>query len=268
MQIDSSLPLAGKWALVTGGSKGIGRATAESLARSGANVIINFVTSEAEALEVGKAVQEIGREALVIRADVSQPDDIKSMFEMIEENCGTLDILISNAAGGGFRNVLDASPVHFDTAMHTNARSLILLTQSARPLMVTSQNESTSGPKSMKKIVAITSHGSFRALPAYGIIGASKAAIESLIRHLALEMGPLGVNCNCVLAGLVRTNSTEHVPGAEEMFKHMDSKLLLPKGTTLLAKHVAQAVTFLALPTSDLIQGATLVIDGGASLPV
>jgi len=252
--------LVGKKALITGGSRGIGRETALALAQAGCDVAINFITQEAAANQTALEIQRLGREAMVVKADMSEPEDIAAMVEAVGENWGRLDILISNAASGGFRNIIDAKPSHFDSAMHTNVRSLMLLVQAALPMLEKSEDQA--------KVIALSSHGSHRALPAYGLIGASKAAIESLIRHFAYELGPRGINFNVVLAGLVRTDSTAHVPNADAMFAAMDEKLTMPESRTLTTKDVANVVRFLASPESDLIQGQTIIVDGGASLGV
>jgi len=253
-------PLTGKRALVTGASRGIGRATALTLASAGCDVIVNYVTSEAAAKETARAITAMGREAMVVRADMSEPEDIAQLIELVSDHVESLDILVSNAASGGFRNLVDAKISHFDAAMHTNVRSLMLLVQAALPLMKKAVGT--------KKVVALSSHGSYRSLPAYGLIGASKAAIESMIRHFAMELGSQGFNFNCVLAGLVPTDSTSLIPGAEKMFELMNEKLFIAKPRTLTPEDVANAVKFLCLPESDLIQGHTLIIDGGAALGV
>jgi len=252
--------LAGKRALITGASRGIGRATAIALARAGCDVIVNYVTSEAAAKETADAIKDLGRQAIVVRADMSEPEDVLQMMELVGKHVESLEILVSNAASGGFRNLIDAKVVHFDAAMHTNVRSLMLLVQAALPLMKKSTGT--------KKVVALSSHGSYRSLPAYGLIGASKAAIESMIRHFAMELGSQGFNFNIVLAGLVPTDSTSLVPEADKMFELMNEKLFIQRPRTLTPEDVANAVKFLCLPESDLIQGHTLIIDGGAALGV
>lgn len=251
------IDLSGRIALVTGGSRGIGRATALRLAEAGADVVINYVTSQAAAKEVADQVIGFGGRAATVKADVSEPEDISSMIEFVGQQFGQLDILVSNAASGGFRNLVDASPKHFEATMNTNVRSLMLLSQAALPLM---RHE---GPR--KKIVALSSHGSHRALPAYGLIGASKAALESLVRHLALELGNQGVNVNVLLAGLVETDSTRGFPGAEQAFATVAARRLVGP-LTLTPAAVADAVLFLVSPLSDLVQGQTLVVDGGEAL--
>lgn len=250
----------GRRALVTGASRGIGRATALALANDGCDVAINFITREEGAQETAKQIQDLGRRAIVIKADMREPEDIESMVGAIGDAWGGLDVIVSNAASGGFRELVDAKPVHFDSAMHTNVRALMLLVQAGLPWLAKSFGQA--------KVIALSSHGSHRALPAYSLIGASKAAIESLIRHMALELGPKGINFNVVLAGLVRTDSTSHVPDAETMFASMDKRLLVAKDRTLLPEDVAEVVRFLASSSSDLIQGQTIIVDGGACLTV
>ncbi|HBE70306.1 MAG TPA: 1-cyclohexenylcarbonyl CoA reductase [Planctomycetaceae bacterium] len=256
------IDLSGRLALVTGGARGIGKATAIRLAESGADVIVNYVSSQEAAEEVANTVSKIGRQAATVKADVSEPEDIASMFDFIGERFGKLDILVSNAASGGFRSLMDASPTNFASAMNTNVRATMLLAQAARPLM---QNTSPGNTGYNRKIVAMSSHGSHRALPAYGLIGASKAALESLVRHLALEIGPDGINVNTLLAGLVETDSTSRFPGAEQAFEVVRGRRVTG-GNELTTNAVADAILFLCSPLSDLVQGQTLVVDGGEAL--
>ncbi len=251
------IDLTSQVALVTGGSRGIGRATALRLAEAGADVIVNYVTSQSAAKEVAEQIAAMGRRAATIKADVSEPEDITSMLEFVRESFGKLDILVSNAASGGFRSLMAATPRHFEATMKTNVQALMLLTQAALPLM---QGE---GPR--RKIIALSSHGSHRALPAYGLIGASKAALESMVRHLALELGNQGINVNVVLAGLVASDSTRNFPESQKIFEAIAARRLV-SGRELLAEDVANAVLYLASPLSDLVQGQVLTIDGGEAL--
>lgn len=245
-------------ALISGGSRGIGAATAKRLAQSGCHVAINYLTNEASAREVAEACRGYGVKTWLVKADMAEEDDIADMIDFVGEQAGRIDIVISNAASGGYRNLVKATPKNFDTAMHTNARALVILAQHAERWMV--------GRSRRGKIVAISSHGSHRALPAYGLIGASKAALESLVRQLAYELGPKGVNVNCVLAGLVATDATRHVETFDTLFAENQAKMLLPGSEVLSAEHVAETIHFLSSPAADLIQGHTLVIDGGVSL--
>jgi len=251
------IDLTGRVALVTGASRGIGRAAAVRLAEAGADVIVNYVTSTSAAKEVAQQAAAMGVRAATIKADVSEPADIISMFEFIAREFGQLDILVSNAASGGFRSLLEATPKHFEATMNTNVRALLLLAQAAVPLM------QHAGPR--KKIIALSSHGSHRALPAYGLIGASKAALESLVRHLALELGNQQINVNTLLAGLVETDSTRGLPGSQQAFEVVAARRAV-NGLALSPNAVADCILYLASPLSDLVQGQTLVVDGGESL--
>lgn len=251
------IDLSGRLALITGASRGIGRATALKLADAGCDVIVNYVTSQSAAKELAEQVSAKGRRCATVKADMSEPEDISSMMDFVKNEFGQLDILVSNAASGGFRELMAATPRHFEAAMNTNVRALLLLAQAAAPLMQHGEHR--------KKIVALSSHGSHRALPAYGLIGASKAALESLSRHLALELGDKGINVNVLLAGLVETDSTRGFPGADQAFDEVDRRRRVNE-RKLTPDDVADSILYLVSPLSDLVQGATLVVDGGESL--
>lgn len=251
------IDLHGQVALVTGSSRGIGRACALRLAEAGADVIVNYVTSQTAAEQVADEISQRGRRVAVVKADVSAQEDIASMMEFIGSRFERLDILVSNAASGGFRNLMDASPRNFEAAMNTNVRALLGLVQAAQPLM-------GKGP-ARSRVVALSSHGSHRALPSYGLIGASKAALESLVRHLALELGNSGINFNVVLGGLVETDSTRLIPHAAAIFEAVQLRTLVGD-RKLTPDDVAQVVLFLCSSLSDLVQGQTLVVDGGVGI--
>jgi enoyl-[acyl-carrier protein] reductase III len=251
--------LTGRVALITGASRGIGRACALRLAEAGADVIINFVTSQAAAEQTAREIVALGRKTVIVRADIGEREDIDAMLEIVNEQFGRLDILISNAASGGFRSLLDATPKNFESAMSINALALVNLVQAALPLLERSDRRG--------KVIAMSSHGSHRALPAYGLIGASKAALASLVRHFALELGDRGINFNVLEAGLVETDSTRKLPGAQEMFAAVTRHMLVGD-RVLAAGDVADAALFLASPLSDMIQGQTIVVDGGASIRI
>jgi enoyl-[acyl-carrier protein] reductase III len=251
--------LDGKVALVTGASRGIGRACAIKYAQAGADVIINYVTSKGAAMEVAREVLGLGRRAYVIKADVSEEDDVECMMDFIAQNIGRLDIVVSNAATGGFRPLLATNARHFQTTMSTNVLSLVYLVRAALPLLQKSEGRG--------KVVAISSHGSHMALPMYGLIGGSKAALESIARHLTLEVGDRGVNVNVVKAGLVETDSTRKIPFADRMFAGRTEKSMMGD-RVLEADDVANVVLFLSSPLSDLVQGETLTVDGGAAIHI
>jgi enoyl-[acyl-carrier protein] reductase III len=255
------IDLTGRTALVTGSSRGIGRACALRLAEAGANVVINYVTSQTAADELAVGIQSLGRDVAVIKADVSERDDIESMIEFVGQKFGRLDILVSNAATGGFRPLLAATARNFHAAYETNVLALLYLVQSAMPLLERAEGQGRS------KVIALSSHGSDMALPYYGLIGSSKAALESLVRHLTLEVGDRGVNINVVKSGLVDTESTRRIPYADQMFEARKEKAMMGQ-RMLTAADVADAVLFLSSPLSDLVQGEVLTVDGGAAIHV
>ena len=253
------IDLTGKVALVTGSSRGIGLACALRLAEAGADIVVNYVTSGREADEVAAQIAAMGRNVACVRADVGQEEDVDDMIGFVKQEFGRLDILVHNAATGGFRPLAATTQRHFDAAMHTNVLSFVYLLKAAAPLL-----ESAPG---RGKAVVLSSHGTHMALPMYGLIGGSKAALTSLARHWALELGDRGVNVNVVEAGLVETDSTKRLPGAAEMFAGRQHKTMMGE-RMLEAADVADAVLFLSSPLSDLVQGQTLVVDGGAAIHV
>ena len=157
------IDLNGKVALVTGSSRGIGRACALRLAEAGADIVVNYVTSGREADAVAAEIAAMGRRVACIRADVGEEEDVEDMVGFVREQFGALDIVVHNAATGGFRPLAATSQRHFDAAMHTNVLSLVHLLKASAPLL-----ESGSG---RGKVVVLSSPGTHMALPMYGIIG-------------------------------------------------------------------------------------------------
>ncbi len=251
--------LNGKVALVTGASQGIGRACAETLAASGAAVVVNFLKSQDAAMDVVNQIQGQGGRAIAVRADVSARDDVQAMIDVIGEHFGKLDIVVSNAAAGGFRPLTEVTPAGFDSILRMNAAPLLWLTQAALPLFKVSPD--------ISHVIAISSHGSIRGIANYGLIGTSKAALESLVRHLAFELGQSGVNFNAVMPGIVETAAIKTLPGSAGMLASVREQILV-RDRMLQPSDVANTVLFLSSPLSDLIQGHVLVVDGGISIRV
>lgn len=252
------IDLTGRVALVTGGSRGIGRACCLRLAEAGADVIVNYVTSQAAANDVAREIQAMGRRAATVKADVSEQDDVASLMEFIDQQFGKLDILVSNAASGGFRPLMASTARNFEATMKTNVLALIYLVQSGLKLMQRASGRA--------KVIALSSHGSHMALPMYGMIGSSKAALESCVRHLALELGDRGLNVNVVKSGMVETDSTRKIPHSEELFEGARKLRNMTGDRYLMPTDVADAVLFLASPLSDMVQGETLTVDCGAAV--
>ena len=248
-----SEPLSGKVALVTGGSRGIGRAVAIKLARSGCDVAIVYHNSHEEAETICEAIRGLGRRAQAIQADVSDPEIVSEIFAAMRQQFDRLDIVVSNAATGVLKPALELTLKHWRRCMETNALALNLLAQRAVPLMPAGG-----------RIIAISSLGASRAIPQYAFIGASKAALESLARSLAQELGPRGIRVNVVSAGVVDTDALKYFPNREQLLAEFGRRA--PAGPTLTAEAVADAVYLLCLPEAAMITGHTLVVDGGYSI--
>ncbi|MCC9654441.1 SDR family oxidoreductase [Rhodopirellula halodulae] len=258
-QTNATLDLLGKRALVTGASRGIGKAIALELASRGASVAINFLKSEEQAVQVATEVSNLGRNVMLVRADVSSKDDVTAMVDTVADKWGGLDIVVSNAAAGGFRDLNDLTPVNFEAVLRSNSAPVVWLAQAAWPHLAKGDDHG--------KLVAVSSHGSNWAVPHYGAIGASKAALEALVRHLALELGDHGINFNCVLPGIIATEAIASMPGSEGLIEAATERMMVGQ-RRLCEQDVSSVVAFLSGPGSDLIQGQTIVVDGGVSIRV
>ncbi len=245
--------LQGKVALITGGSRGIGRAIALRLAESGADVVVNYVRHRRDAAETAEAVEKIGRRCLLVKTNVANSEDVKGMFAAISEEFGHLDILVSNAASGVLKPALELTERHWNWAMDINARALLTLVQQGLPLM---------GRGS--RVMAVSSLGSVRAIDNYTTVGASKAALESLVRHLAVELGPMGINVNTISAGAVDTDALKHFPNRDEILRAAMERTPLGRLTT--PQDVADIALFLCSPLSGMIQGQVITVDGGYAI--
>ena len=246
-------PLAGRIALVTGGARGIGRAIARKLAQSGCDIALNYYNSHEEAEALCAEFRAAGRRAVALKASVGLPDSVDEMFTELRTHFDRLDIVISNAASGVLKPALEMSLKHWRWCMETNAFALNLLAQRAVPMM-----------QAGGRIIALSSLGSLRAMPNYAFIGASKAALESLVRSLAQELGPRGIRVNAVSAGVVETDALAYFPNREELVASFKARS--PAGPVLMPDDVAGAVYLLCLPEAGMINGHTLFVDGGFAI--
>ncbi|MDP8206381.1 MAG: enoyl-[acyl-carrier-protein] reductase FabL [Candidatus Electryonea clarkiae] len=246
--------LNGKCALVTGGSRGIGRAIALRLAESGANVGINYLRNRSAADKTIAELSKYDITAKAYKANVANEEHLHSLFKKFKEDYGRLDIMISNAASGILKPALELTQRHWNWTMGINASTLLHLVQHAMPLI----------GEDGGKIVAISSLGSVRAIPNYTAVGASKAALESLVRHLSIELAPKNVNVNTLSAGVVDTDALKHFPNREEIINGSLAKT--PAGRLTTPEDVADVALFLVSPSAKMIHGQTIVVDGGYSI--
>jgi enoyl-[acyl-carrier protein] reductase III len=251
--LDTSLPLTGKVALVTGGARGIGAACARKLASAGCDVAVNYYNSHDEADALCREIERLGRRAIAIQASVGEPDSVAELFDAFGKTFARLDIVVSNAASGVLKPALEMKLKHWRWCLETNAFALNLLAQHGVPLM-----------KDGGRFVAMSSLGAQRAMPSYGFVGASKAALEAMVRTLAQELGPRGIRVNAVSAGVVDTDALAYFPNRDQLLAEFAQRT--PAGPKLTPADVADAVYLLCLPEARMINGATLVVDGGFAI--
>jgi enoyl-[acyl-carrier protein] reductase III len=247
--------LKGKVALVTGSSRGIGRAIALKLAKEGADVIVNYFRRREAAEQTASDIEKLGVTSKVIRANVGDPEKISEMFDIITSSFGRLDIFINNAASGLPRSALDLDMKAWEWKMDINARAFLLCTQHAVKLM-----EGRGG-----KIVAVSSLGSSLVLPGYIAIGVSKATLEALTRYLAIELASKDICVNTVAASLVpnETGLLYARGGRPEAEAPLPTT---PAGRMVNAEDIANVVAFLCCEEAFMIRGQTIIVDGGTSL--
>ena len=245
--------LNGQVALVTGAARGIGRAVALKLAHEGCDVAVNYYNSADEAEALCGEIRSLGRRAIAIAGSVGVPDSVDEIFATFRATFDRLDIIVSNAASGVLKPAVEMKLKHWRWCMETNALALNLLTQRALDLMPNGG-----------RIIALSSLGAQRAMPGYGFVGASKAALEALARALAQELGPRGFRVNIVSAGVVDTDALAYFPNRDELLANFAART--PAGPVLTPDDVAGAVYLLCRPEAAMINGHTLVVDGGFSI--
>jgi len=199
-------------------------------------------------------LSEIGPEPLEVRANVADEEHMERLFAEIREKFGKLDILISNAALGVLKPVVNLRRKDWNWTMDINARALIPLAKNSIELM---------GERG-GSIIAVSSLGATHAIPFYGAVGASKAALESLVRHLAIENAERNIRVNTVSGGAVDTDALKFFPNREEILE--DSLKRTPAGRLVEPQDIADAVLFLCSDLAKMIHGQTLVVDGGTSI--
>jgi enoyl-[acyl-carrier protein] reductase III len=245
--------LAGKIALVTGGSRGIGKAIALELGRRGATVIINYLKNHDAAKATVEELEAVGIQATRIKAHIGDEAAVQSLVGKIEDQFGRLDILINNAASGVMRSADELSAKHWDWTLNINARGPWMLSVAAARLM----------PEG-GRIINLSSPGATRVLPAYFAVGVSKAAIEAVTRYLAVELGPKGIAVNTVSAGFVMTDAIDAFP--EELGVKELASRATPAGRAITPTDVSNVVAMLCSTDAEMIRGQVIMVDGGEIL--
>jgi enoyl-[acyl-carrier protein] reductase III len=243
-------------AFITGGSRGIGRAAALALGRSGHTIVIGYKQNLAAAQEVQARLDEFGALSTVARVDLEQPSDITEAMHSVGEQYGRLDVLVANAAATAAKPIMALGPHHLTRTMAVTINSLVQLVQESVPLM-------HGRPGS---VIAVSGIDTQRATSNHGLLGAAKAGLEALVRSLAVELSPLDISVNAVAPGPVDTDSSRHYTGAHWADMEREWIERTPAGRVGLPEDIGAIIDFLASPGSRWLRGQTLVADGGFTL--
>ena len=241
--------LEGRSALVTGGTRGIGKAIALRLASDGvARIALGYLRNDSAAEEAAEEVRAAGAEPVLVRGNVASERVVAEFASR-----GPYAVVVHNAATGVIKPALETEDKHWDWTLNANARALLSLARACAPDM-----------ESGSSIVAVSSLGAQRVLENYVLVGTSKAALESVVRYLGVELAPRGIRVNAVSAGVVETEALDHFPNREEMLAAARSRT--PVGRMVEPDDLAGAVAYLCSPDAAMVCGQTLIIDGGYSL--
>ena len=253
------LPLARRVAVVTGGSRGIGRGIALRLAADGADCAITYRREESLAHEVVARMQSQGRRAMAVAVDLGEPAQVGPAVERIAGAMGRVDILVANAAATAFRPLLEQKPHNVDRTFAISVDSFVAAVQAAVPRMPAGG-----------RIVGISGIDSPQAMTGHGLLGAAKAAMESLVRALALELGPEGITVNAVSPGFLETDSSRlYVErGLGQDYAAAVARLIAatPVRRAGRVEDVAELVAYLVSEGAGFLTGQTIVLDGGLTI--
>jgi len=236
-------------AIVTGSSRGIGRAIAVELARDGGTVLVNYLQNEQAAAETARLVEQAGGKPLVLQGDVRSARDLRRLAKALD----SVDVLVHNAAIGALKPIEQLRPAHWDLTIESSLRPFYLLSKLCLDRMAPGGS-----------IVGLSSMGSRKFIPGYGAMGAAKAGLEALTRQLAVELAPRGLRVNTVCGGLIETDALKHFPEAELMVE--TARKYTPLGRLGTPEDLARAVRLLISPEAGFVTGQVLVADGGLSL--
>ena len=242
------MSLTGESVLVTGGTRGIGRAIALRLTLDGAaRVVLGYMRNDRAAEEAAEAVRATGAEPVLVRGNLASARVVAELAE-----AGPYRAVVHSAATGVIRPALETEDRHWDWTLNANARAFLSLTRAVTPAM----------PQGAS-IVALSSLGSVRVLDNYLLVGASKAALEAVVRYLAVGLASRGIRVNAVSGGVVETEALDHFPNRDEMLGSVERT---PAGRLVEPDDIAGVVSFLCSEDAEMIRGQTLVVDGGFSL--
>jgi 3-oxoacyl-[acyl-carrier protein] reductase len=252
---EQHMPLTGKIALVTGSSQGIGRATAERLARSGADIVINYRSNTRAASEAKSSIEGLGRRCVAIQADVSQEEEVAHLFTEANSALGPISILVNNAGTTHDKLILQMPLSDFEHVIHTNLHSAFLCTKAALRGMMKAR---------WGRIVNVASVAGLLGNAGQANYSASKAALMALTMSTAREMASRNITANAVAPGFVPTELTSKL--TEQQRKYMID--VTPLGRFGTPEEVAATIHFLCLPEAGYITGQILCVDGGMAMHI
>jgi enoyl-[acyl-carrier protein] reductase III len=245
--------LAGQRALITGGTRGIGRAISLRLGAAGAAVLANYVRDQQAADELKEHAAAHGWSIDTCRADITSQNGLDQLLESVDSYPEKLSVFVHCAATGVHRPLEQITVRQFDWTYSLNVRAFLELVQRLLPRFETDA-----------RILAISSEGAVRAVPQYALVGSSKAALESLMRHVAVELAPRGIRVNALAPGPVLTDAWKALPDSEGRLA--GAALRSPLGRLNTLDEVAWAAHFLCSKASSGVIGQTLVVDGGVGV--
>jgi NAD(P)-dependent dehydrogenase (short-subunit alcohol dehydrogenase family) len=257
--MEGARPLAGRVALVTGGSRGIGRGIALRLAADGADCAITYRTRAARADEVAAEIAALGRQSLAVPLALDEPAQVPGALATVTGTLGRLDVLVASAAATAFRPLLEQKPHNVAKTFAISVESFVAAVQGAAPFM-----------KDGGRIVVISGIDSHQAMAGHGVLGAAKAAMESLVRSLAAELGPRGITVNAVSPGLLDTDSSRLYveQGLGVGWNEAAARIAAVTPVRRLGRpdDVAALVAYLASDAAGFLTGQTIILDGGLTL--
>ena len=255
MDPSATHPFSDRVALVTGASRGIGRATALRLARQGADIGLAYFRNREAAEKTAAEVEELGRRAVLLKGHLGDADRVREVARTLVDELGAPSIVVSNAASGVLRSFDQIDEKGWDWTLDVNCRALLVLLQELREPMARNGGGA---------VVALSSLGATRVIPSYLAVGVSKAGLEALVRYLAVELAPDNIRVNAVSAGVVDTDSLRHFPNRDDLLRAAERQT--PAGRMLTPEDVAGVISFLCSDDASMIRGQTIVADGGYSL--
>jgi len=247
--------LRGKTAVITGSGRGIGRGIALALARRGCNIVVNYFRHRETAEATASAIEALGAQATAVKAHVGRDAEVQALIQAAIDRFGTVDIFVGNAASGVLKPITEIDDKAWDWTVDINARSILVGVQAAVPYMRRA---------GWGRVITVTSIGSRRVFPEYGIVGVSKAAIEALTRYLAVELVPHNIIANCISPGVVITGALDFFPHRTEMIAYAEQNT--PAGRLVTPEDVGEVAAWLCTDAARMIVGQTIEIDGGYGL--